>query len=220
MPVAMGYVPLGAAFGALVVQSDLPWAVAPVTALLVFAGSLEFFLVSLILTDAALSAVAVATVAINFRHVFYPLSYPTHLLRSWPQRLYGAFALTDETYAVLSTGARPVTARQVLLIQVFSHGYWVAGALLGVMVGQALPSTFRGLDFAITGLFIVLALEFFLGRRLPRVLVYAAVAILAGLIMSDAFLLVALTVYVGLCVADACTRTDDSEPIESRERTT
>lgn len=72
-PVAMGYVPLGMALGALVVNLGLHWWLAPVMATAVYAGSMEFLLAGFLVSAPGLASVALATLAVNFRHVFYPL---------------------------------------------------------------------------------------------------------------------------------------------------
>jgi predicted branched-subunit amino acid permease len=67
---------LGTSFGLLVVGSGLSWWWAPVFSAVVFAGSAEFLLVSLAVAGAPLLAIAVTTVLVNGRHVFYGLSFP------------------------------------------------------------------------------------------------------------------------------------------------
>ncbi|HEX8767730.1 MAG TPA: AzlC family ABC transporter permease, partial [Jatrophihabitans sp.] len=42
VPVGMAYVPLGVAFGVLLVTSGIRWVWAPLSAMVIFAGSIEF----------------------------------------------------------------------------------------------------------------------------------------------------------------------------------
>lgn len=205
-PVAMGYIPLGTAFGALVVASGLPWWVAPVTALLVYAGSLEFLLVGFLVSPPGLASVAAATLAVNFRHVFYPLSYPTGLLRKPWQRVLGAWQLTDETYALLAAGLHPTRTRQVLLLSGLNQTWWVGGALLGTLVGRLIPASFRGLDFAMTGLFAALALDFFVHTRAWRVAGYSGVAIALAMVLPGPFLGWSLGIFTLVCLGEVVIR--------------
>ncbi len=60
---------------------------------------------------------------------------------------------------------RSLSSRRVILIQVFCQLYWVLGGVAGVLVGSALPMQLDGLDFALTALFVVLAVDAFRARR-------------------------------------------------------
>jgi predicted branched-subunit amino acid permease len=71
-------IPLGTAFGLLVRCAGLPRWRATVFGSVVFAGSLEFLLVVLVATAVPLAQVALTTVMVNSRHVFYALSFPLH----------------------------------------------------------------------------------------------------------------------------------------------
>lgn len=201
-PVAMGYVPLGIAFGAYTVSLGFPGYVAPLTALVVFAGSMEFLLLGLISTGAGLFQVMMTTLLVNSRHVFYGVSYPWHLLGTRRAKLYGAFALTDETYALINSGVRPTTQQELMLIQGVSHFYWVAGAAAGAAAGTLVPKSFDGFDFALTGLFALL----FIGAirasvERVKIVISAFISIVIGILLpSDLFLLVSMGSYVLICV--------------------
>src|SRR5690625_4162777 len=68
MPACAAVAPLGLALGMLVGQSGLAWWWAPVLAAFVFAGSIEFLLVGLLVAVAPLAQIAVSTFLVNFRH--------------------------------------------------------------------------------------------------------------------------------------------------------
>ena len=74
-------VPLGVAFGVLVAQAGLAWWWTPVISGLVFAGSLEFLLLSLVIVAAPLATIALTTLLVNSRHVFYCLTFPLQRVR-------------------------------------------------------------------------------------------------------------------------------------------
>jgi len=77
----MGLFPLGIAFGVLLTQSGFAWWWTPLFSLLIYAGSLEFLAIGLFLALTPLASVALTTFLVNFRHVFYGLSFPLHLVR-------------------------------------------------------------------------------------------------------------------------------------------
>lgn len=203
-PVVMGYFPLGLAFGALATDAGLPYWVAPLTAAVVYGGSIEFLMITLITGGATLVTMATTAFAVNFRHVFYPLSYPRHLIRNAGGWFYGAYSLTDEVYAIVNTPHGLTNQRQLLLFQAGAHFTWFFSTLIGVFAGQAIPESFHGLDFAMAGLFTVLAIDFFRHSRQYRPLIYAfAGCAVAWFLAPGAFLMVALVIFAAFCVADA-----------------
>ncbi|WP_010525437.1 AzlC family ABC transporter permease [Nesterenkonia sp. F] len=155
----MGLVPIGIAFGMVVVQSGLPWWLAPVLSGVVFTGSLELLLVGMILAAAPLATVALTTLLVNFRHVFYAISFPLSAVRSRLGRLYAMHALVDEAYAVTAASPRGWTGWSLLPLQLAFHTYWIGGGLAGVALAHLLPGPIEGLEFALCALFITLTLD-------------------------------------------------------------
>lgn len=158
--VGLGFVPLGLAFGALVAQSGLHWWWAGLSAALIFGGSFEFLLIGLVTATAPPATIAVAAFMVNVRHVFYALSFPLHRVSGRLGRAYSTFALCDEAYA-LATGerARSWSGRRILWLQFLLHVYWAGSATVGALLGSLLPDRVTGLEFALTALFAVLALD-------------------------------------------------------------
>jgi len=69
-----GYVPLGMAFGILFQDLGYPWYFATLMGLFVFAGAAQFMAIGLLTAQAGLLEVAVSTLALNSRHIFFGLS--------------------------------------------------------------------------------------------------------------------------------------------------
>jgi predicted branched-subunit amino acid permease len=121
-------------------------------------------------------------------------------------RTYATFGLTDEAYAL--TGgpqAQTWTTRRIVVLQLLLQLFWVSGATVGALAGTRLPlDRLQGLDFALTALFVVLAIEAY---RATRDLRTAGLAVLCAVAAQGAFpqqmLLVALTLFAGLLVARA-----------------
>ncbi|SFS72351.1 4-azaleucine resistance probable transporter AzlC [Saccharopolyspora flava] len=192
-------IPLGIAFGLLVTHAGFDWWWATAFTALVYAGSLEFLLIGLIAAAAPLAQVAVTALLVNFRHVFYALSFPLHRVRGRIGKIYSTFALTDEAYA-LSTGpaAREWSGRRIVWLQVLLQGYWVAGGTLGALFGELVPVRLDGLDFALTALFVVLALDAYRARRsVPAPALAMICALVSMLIFGDGMLLPALGAFTG-----------------------
>jgi 4-azaleucine resistance transporter AzlC len=204
LPVGAGMVPLGVAFGVLVTQAGLAWWWTPVISGLVFAGSLEFLLLSLVIAAAPLATIALTTLLVNSRHVFYCLTFPLQRVRGRFGRLYSRFALTDEAYALTTAlAAQGYSSRRILAMQVSMHGYWVGGGIVGALLGSVVP-TLAGLDFALVGLFVVLAVDACRsGRDLAGALLAVLSAVTAGLVAPGEMLLLAMSLFVALLALSA-----------------
>lgn len=196
-PFAVAMFPIGVAFGLLVVQSGLAWWWGPLFSALVFAGSLEFLLIDLVVAHASLAAVAATTLLVNSRHVFYALSFPLHRVRGRVARGYAMFALVDEAYALFAArDPRSLSGRRIVLTQLLLHAWWVSGVVVGTLAGTALP-TVDGLDFALVTLFVVLAIDALRVRgTLLDPLVAVACALVAVAVAPGQMLVVAMGLYV------------------------
>lgn len=159
VPVAMGYVPLGMVFGFLFVQAGAPWWLALTASVFVYAGASQFMMVPMLAAGLPVASIALATLVVNLRHMFYGLSL-LHKLPAQPwARWYLVFALTDETYSVLTTLPEGTRAGQMVTVALLNQGWWVLGTLLGAVIGAQAQITLAGLDFALAALFAVLAVE-------------------------------------------------------------
>lgn len=203
LPACVAVVPLGLALGVLVVQSGLAWWWAPVLGAVVFAGSMEFLLVGLLAAAAPLAQIAVSTLLVNFRHVFYAITFPMHRVRGRGWRAYSTFALTDEAYALTATPEAAEWSRtRIISIQAFFHLAWVLCVAAGAGLGSLIPPQVVGLDFAVTALFVVLGIEAYKVRRsVPISALALGCAIVAALISRDNMLLIAMGMF---CAALVC----------------
>ena len=173
--VLFGYVFLGTAFGILLRQAGFGalWSLA--FSGLVYAGSLQFVLAGFLATPTSLPTVALMSLFINARHLFYGLSFIERFRSMGKKRPYMIFSLTDETYSVLcgmdETPAGVDKNGAMFLVALLDQLYWVAGSLLGTLAG-GLPLDFTGIDFSMTALFLVIFLEQWRGAKshLPALL--------------------------------------------------
>lgn len=212
--VGVALVPLGVAFGLLVVEAGLDWWWAPLFSVFIYAGSLEFLAIGLLVAATPLASIALATLLVNFRHVFYALSFPLHAVRGPVARTYSMYALTDEAYALAHhiPEAERSTAR-VVWMQVLCQGYWVLGGVAGSLLGEVLPQVPRGMWFALTALFTVLALDAFRhSRDVPSPVLALGSALVALVVAPDEMLVVAMVLFLAaLAVRFAARRRRDVE---------
>ena len=203
LPVLAGYLVLGVAFGLLLNSIGLGVFWAAAMSILVYAGSAQFLAVSLIGASASLPQVALLTFLLNFRHFFYGLSMVSRYQGVGKRKLYLAFALSDETYANLAGALPPAQvdpADYYFAVSLLDQCYWVAGSLIGATVGQLITFDTTGVDFAMTALFVVLAVEQWKSaRRHAPALFGVCCGVVCLLIFGpDLFLIPALAAIVAL----------------------
>lgn len=192
-----GLFALGIGFGVLVTSHGLPWWLAPVISASMFAGSVEFILIGMLAAGAPIPAIGVTTFLVNFRHVFYGLSFPLHRVAGWHRKAYSVFALCDEAYALLtSKDPSTLTTARILWTQFGLHASWAVGSLTGAAIGSNLLANVEGLGFVLIPLFVVLALDAWRANSDTATLLLAVgAALLAKLAAPNQMLLVAMTTF-------------------------
>lgn len=199
LTIAWAYLPFGMSYGMYAHSQGLPWWLAAITALLIFAGSVEFLVAGMLAAAAPVAAVATTTFLVNSRHLVYGLSVPLERIKNPWLRAYAIHCLTDEMYAVCTSLPRAVlTPRRMLAIGASGHLYWVGGTFIGSIIALFLPFDLSFMEFAVVALFVVLALE--AARVSGEWWMLAgglAIASAAAFVVPQATLLVGL---VGYCV--------------------
>ena len=165
IPVFLGYIPLGTAFGLLLSGAGYNWIYAFLMSLFIYAGSAQFLAVALLVAGAGLTEFVGATLLLNLRHSFYGLSMLEEFSALGKVRFYLNFALTDETYALLTTTEVPSggsKSRFYFYIAALNHLYWIIGSVFGAVLGSVLDLNLEGMSFVLTALFVVLTIEQYL----------------------------------------------------------
>ena len=162
LPVMAGYLVLGLGFGVLLAAKGygVGWAFA--MSALIYAGSMQYVAVDLLAGGASLVTAALMTLTVNARHLFYGISMVERYRDAGPAKPYLIFALTDETYSLVCSGEVPQGVDRkgyFFLVSLFDHLYWIAGSVVGALLGAVLPFDSTGIDFAMTALFLVVMTE-------------------------------------------------------------
>ncbi len=197
-PVAMGYLPAGIAFGVLASAAGLPWWLSMVLSLVLYSGAAQYASIPLMASGAGLVTLALNALVINLRHVFYALPLLEHLPRRRWARAYALFALTDESFSVLTTLPAPLRTALFTRIALLNQLYWCCATAVGVGIGGGLTQWIAHLDFALTCLFLILAYEQYQSRKTFWPCVLAALAFALARWLSPSYILLTA---VALCVA-------------------
>ena len=158
-----GYMVLGMGFGVLMQSKGYGfWLVLAMSAL-IYAGSMQYLTVDLLCGGATLISSALATLMVNARHLFYGISMVDKYKGTGKKKPYLIFALTDETYSLVCSGNEDKSDgerhRYYFLVSLFDQIYWVAGSVIGALLGEIIPFSTEGIDFALTALFVTVFVE-------------------------------------------------------------
>ena len=203
-----GYLFLGTAFGIVLTEAgyNVWWAL--LMSSLVFAGSMQFVMVPMMVTAVSPLTMTITALFVNSRHLFYGLSF-IESFKKMKTRPYMIFSLTDETYSVLC-GCKTEDPEEShrsswFLISLMDQMYWIIGSVFGSLLGQVLPFDMTGIDFSMTALFVVILIEQVLSmpsRKWFAAICGLIIGVICLLILgSDNFLLPALLITVFLTAA-------------------
>ena len=162
LPVFAGYLVLGLGYGIYVQSLGLPVWLPPLMGTVVYGGSLEFVLASLLLGSFAPVSAFLMALMIQARHLFYGLTmlqrYRGYGLRS----AYMIFAMSDETFSITCSAEPPEGVDRgwfMFFVTLLDQFYWVASAAMGAALGAVLPFSTEGVDFVMTAMFVVIFLN-------------------------------------------------------------
>jgi len=199
VPVMAGYVFLGFGFGILMQQSGFGVLWAGAMSLLIYAGSMQYVAVSLLTSGTNLLTAAITTFVVNARHLFYGISMIDAYKNTGRKKPYLIFALTDETYSLVSQNQIPDGVSKnsyCFWVTLFDHFYWVCGTLLGSLAGTLLPINYEGVEFALTALFVTIFVDQWLSTKKHGPAIVGVAATTASLLLfgKDVFLIPSMVI--------------------------
>lgn len=162
IPILLGYITLGIAFGILLQQAGFGWPWALLISTIVYAGSMQFVMVTFLGGGISLLSVILMTLSVNSRHMFYGISFIERFKTMGKARPYMIFSLTDETYSLFCGTKIPSSVNEkktMVLMSVMNQCYWIIGSISGNLIGNVIPFDTTGIDFAMTALFVVIFTE-------------------------------------------------------------
>jgi 4-azaleucine resistance transporter AzlC len=162
IPVMMGYLVVGIAYGIFASDAGISALETVAMDFVIFAGSMQFVTVRLLNHAPAFITVALLTLLVNFRHLFYGLPLIKEYKEAKGVKAYLIYALTDETFALTQQKLnleKKDKIKYYFFITLLDQSYWVLGSILGIVLFRYIPFSTNGVEFAMTALFSVLFLE-------------------------------------------------------------
>lgn len=168
LPILAGFLFLGMSYGIYMHTSGFPFWYPMLMSIVIFAGSIEFVAVNLLLGAFDPIQALTVTLVLNARHLFYGVSMlEAYRGLGWKSG-YLIFGLCDETFSINCAVTPPEGVDRgwfYFFVTLLNQSYWVLGATLGGIFGTFLTFNTEGLDFVMTALFAVILLEHLLTAK-------------------------------------------------------
>lgn len=162
IPILTGFLFLGLTYGIYMNVSGFSFIYPMIMSLTVFAGSVEFVAVNLLLGAFSPVQALVITLILNARHLFYGISMLEKYSGTGLKKVYLIFGMCDESFSINYTAKIPEDVDKgwfMFFVTLLNHMYWVIGATLGGLFGSVLSFNTNGLEFVMTAMFVVIFLE-------------------------------------------------------------
>lgn len=190
-PIVLGYLPIGLAFGVLARSTGISPLGVLLISLILFAGSAQFILVSMLASFASGVSIIATIFVVNFRHFLMSSAYSKYFRGAKSSSLaFMSYFVTDESFAVGINKAKYKNEefnRQYLLgVELTGYFSWAIFTTLGAYVGNFITDfEVLGLDFALPAMFIgLLALLI----KSKKDLIACALAGILAVVLSTTFL--------------------------------
>ena len=197
IPIFAGFWFLGLTYGIYMNVSGFSFLYPMLMSLTIFAGSMEFVTVELLLGAFNPLQAFAMTLMINARHLFYGISMLDKLRGTGLKKLYLIFGMCDESFSINYTASIPKDVDKgwfMFFVTLLNHLYWFSGSTLGGLFGSLIHFNTEGLDFVMTAMFVIIFMEQWLkDKRHTSALAGTGISLLCLLIFGpDNFIIPAM----------------------------
>lgn len=144
-PIFIGYFTTALAFGLMSRTLSFTLFETALTSLIVYAGSSQFLILSLLKSGSSIAAIVISVFFINARYIFMASSLEPRLEKRKGIffRLFAGFSTVDEVFSVASSKSGEITLPYLLGLSLISWTGWWSGSIVGAVVGDFLPETIK-----------------------------------------------------------------------------
>lgn len=203
IPIFAGFWFLGLTYGIYMNVSGFSFWYPMLMSLTIFAGSMEFVAVNLLLGAFNPLQAFLLTLMVNARHLFYGISMLDKFRGTGKKKPYLIFGMCDESFSINYTANIPEDVDKgwfMFFVTLLNQLYWFFGATLGGICGSVIHFNTEGLDFVMTAMFVVIFLEQWLKEKnhVPALLGLALPAVCLLLFGADNFMIPSMLAILGV----------------------
>ncbi len=194
IPIMAGFLFLGTTYGILMDSKGFGALFTIMISVTVFAGSMQFVAVNLLLGAFNPAQALLMTLMINARHIFYGISMLDKYKGLGRKKLYLIFGMCDESFSINCTTKIPENCDKgwyMFFVTLLNQLYWIAGTAIGAVCSSLIRFNIEGIDFSMTAMFTVILLEQLLNKDSRQSAIYGIGVSLFCLIVfgSDSFII-------------------------------
>lgn len=162
LPILPSLMVLAMTYGVLMEASGFGFIWAALMSAVAFCGTMQFAALPIMISGFAPVQGFILSFLINSRHIFYGIPMLEKYKDAGKLRPFLIFALNDESFAI-SCSTEPdqrITQKYFhFWVTFFTYINWLIGTMLGSVMGSFISGNVKGLEFAMTALFVVMFLE-------------------------------------------------------------
>lgn len=205
IPICVGFLFLGMSYGFLMRSKGFSFIYPMLMSFFIFAGSMEFVTVNLLLSAFDPLHAFFLTLMVNARHLFYGISMLEKYKNTGWKKFYLIFGMCDESFTINCTVTPPPDVDRswfMFFVTMLNQLYWVTGATLGALLGYVIHFDTTGIEFVMTALFIVMFMNQWeeTDRHFPALTGIGCSLLCLLLLGSDKFIIPAMACII-LCFA-------------------
>ena len=162
LPICAGFLFLGMSYGFLMRSKGFSFFYPLLMSLFIFAGSMEFVTVNLLLSAFQPLHAFFLALMVNARHLFYGISMLEKYKNTGWKKPYLIFGMCDESFTINCAVTPPEDVDRgwfMFFVTLLNQAYWVSGATLGSLLGYVIRFNTSGIEFVMTALFVVMFLN-------------------------------------------------------------
>ncbi|WP_368790859.1 AzlC family ABC transporter permease [Companilactobacillus farciminis] len=160
LPTVFGYIGIGLSFGIVAASAGMSVLMATLMSLIVYAGSAQFILVSLLVIGTPIVSIALSVFLVNSRMILMSMTTANFFKKNslFENILLGSL-ITDESFALsmnkLNYTDGKLTFKWFNTVNVMAYLVWAVSTAVGAMLGKIISDPEKlGLDFALVAMFI------------------------------------------------------------------
>ena len=157
LPIGLGYLSVSFTFGILAVSKGLSWTQAGLISLLNVTSAGQVAGLGIMTTAGGILAMIISQIVINLRYSLMGIALSQKTDKSMTPLLRAilAFAITDEIFGVAVSKKKEFGARYFFGLTILPIIGWVAGTVIGAILGQVFPPFLtNALAIGIYGMFV------------------------------------------------------------------